>query len=77
MLNKLRDMLKRHEGKRRYPYRCTAGKLTIAYGRNLEDKGLSVKEMEYILGKGLSDKEMEYLLNNDIAEVLGGLTLSL
>ena len=64
MLNKLRDMLKRHEGERPYPYRCTAGKLTIGYGRNLDDKGLSAKEMEY-------------LLDSDIAEVLGGLNLSL
>lgn len=64
MLNELRDMLKRHEGKRPHPYRCTAGKLTIGYGRNLDDKGLSIPEMEY-------------LLDNDIAEVLGGLSLSL
>lgn len=37
-------MLKKHEGLRLKPYRCTAGKLTIGYGRNLEDVGISEKE---------------------------------
>lgn len=41
------------EGKRSKPYRCTAGKLTIGVGRNLDDRGLS-------------DDEIAYLLSNDI-----------
>ncbi|WP_206613416.1 glycoside hydrolase family protein [Parahaliea mediterranea] len=48
-------LLKQHEGKRLHPYHCTADKLTIGYGRNLEDKGIS-------------DAEALYLLANDIAE---------
>ncbi len=44
------DMLKRHEGKnvdkngRHIPYICSAGMITIGYGRNLTDNGIS--EME-------------------------------
>ena len=45
----VREDLKRDEGFRSFPYKCTAGKLTIGYGRNLEDKGISLKEAEYLL----------------------------
>ncbi len=45
MINKIAvEMLKKHEGLRLKPYRCTAGKLTIGYGRNLEDVGISERE---------------------------------
>lgn len=37
------------EGYRQFPYRCTAGKLTIGYGFNLDDTGLSVPESAAIL----------------------------
>jgi lysozyme len=37
----LRQMLIRHEGVRLKPYRCTAGKLTIGVGRNLDDVGIT------------------------------------
>ncbi|NBW16869.1 MAG: lysozyme, partial [Caulobacteraceae bacterium] len=30
-----------HEGERLKPYRCTAGKLTIGVGRNLDDRGIT------------------------------------
>ena len=42
-------MLKRHEGYRKHPYKCTANKLTIGYGRNLEDVGISQEEAEILL----------------------------
>ena len=38
-----------HEGLRLKPYRCTAGKLTIGVGRNLETKGLSEEEALFYL----------------------------
>lgn len=37
---RLKQQLARHEGYRRHPYRCTAGKLTVGYGRNLEARGI-------------------------------------
>lgn len=37
------------EGYRQFPYRCTAGKLTIGYGFNLDDTGLSEAESAAIL----------------------------
>ena len=43
------DLLKRHEGYRRFPYLCPAGKMTIGYGWNLDDNGISEHEAEIIL----------------------------
>jgi lysozyme len=42
-------ILRQHEGLRLFPYRCTAGKLTIGYGRNLEDVGISDDEAQLML----------------------------
>ncbi len=56
MMHSIEDQLILHEGLRLKPYRCTAGKLTIGVGRNLEDKGIS-------------HDEAMMLLRNDIAEV--------
>ena len=52
----LRAQLERHEGRVLRVYRCTAGYLTIGCGRNLE-------------GKGITDTEADYLLDNDIVDV--------
>lgn len=49
MNSKLIEMLKRHEGFRNKPYRCSAGKLTIGYGRNLEDVGISRREATLLM----------------------------
>ena len=43
------DQLKQHEGYRQLPYRCTAGKLTIGYGFNIEDVGLARDECDAVL----------------------------
>lgn len=45
----------RDEGVRLKPYRCTAGKLTIGIGRNLDDRGISRTEAEFLLSNDLSD----------------------
>lgn len=47
--DKIVSTLKSDEGYRRYVYRCSAGKLTIAFGRNLSDVGISMEEAEYLL----------------------------
>jgi lysozyme len=45
--------LRLHEGERLKPYRCTAGKLTIGVGRNLEDRGITATESAYLLGNDI------------------------
>jgi lysozyme len=47
--NRLAETLVRHEGFRRKPYRDTVGKLTIGYGRNLDDVGLTPTEARLML----------------------------
>lgn len=48
-MDTLIDWIKKHEGLRLFPYRCTSGKLTIGYGRNLDDKGISTEEAKAML----------------------------
>ena len=43
------------EGLRLKPYRCTAGRLTIGVGRNLEDKGISESEALLLLDNDIGD----------------------
>jgi len=43
------QMLIRHEGLKLKPYKCTAGKLTIGVGRNIEDMGITEDEAIYML----------------------------
>lgn len=49
MKNILENMLIRHEGLKLKPYRCTAGKLTIGVGRNIEDNGITEVEARMML----------------------------
>ena len=59
MADKLTEMLVDHEGMRRKPYRCTAGKLTIGVGRNLDDRGISPDEAMYMLANDIRDSRRE------------------
>ena len=51
---KIEEQIIKHEGFSSVPYKCTAGKITIGYGRNLEDRGIT-------------EDEARILLRNDIA----------
>ncbi len=64
LLTKIKDDLVRDEGLRLKPYKCTAGKLTIGVGRNIEDNGIT-------------DEEARFLLSNDIWRCIQDLDLSL
>ena len=48
-MEELVKQLKRHEGLRLKPYKCTANKTSIGVGRNLDDIGISEKEAEILL----------------------------
>jgi lysozyme len=51
----LLEHVKDAEGFRSYPYRCSANKLTIGYGRNLQDNGISKVEGNFLLISDVSD----------------------
>ncbi len=53
-----KKMIKENEGMRLKPYRCTSGKLTIGYGRNLDDRGISVHEANELFENDLVDAEI-------------------
>lgn len=52
-MSELRSMIKKHEGMRLKPYKCTSGKLSIGFGRNIEDNGISLSEAEHLLNNDI------------------------
>ena len=71
LLERIKEQLVRHEGLRLKPYRCTAGKLTIGIGRNLDDRGISQKEAYAMLERDIQD--CEQWLVDEIPEVYNNL----
>lgn len=57
-----------HEGVRYKPYYCTAGKLTIGVGRNLEDNPLTPEERKACgdIYQGITKNAAYMLLRNDV-----------
>ena len=53
----LRNQLRVDEGVRLKPYRDTVGKLTIGCGRNLDDVGISMEEVAYMLDNDITEAE--------------------
>ena len=49
----LKSLIEGHEARRKFPYRCSSDKLSIGVGRNLDDRGLT-------------DEEIDFLFENDI-----------
>ena len=56
-------MLKIHEGVETHAYKCSASKITIGVGRNIDPEG----------GIGLQEDEIDYLLQNDIDRIISEL----
>ena len=61
LMNRIKSQLVRHEVLRLKPYRCTAGKLTIGVGRNLDDCGISQKEAYVLLDNDIRNCEQQLL----------------
>jgi len=51
--DKLKQQIKLHEGVEYRAYEDTQGILTIGVGRNLEDRGLSAEEVDYLLNNDI------------------------
>ena len=60
---RLFKQLRHHEGVEKFPYKCTAGYLTIGVGRNIEERGLL-------------DDEIDFLLDNDIEVVMNEVSVT-
>lgn len=55
----VKTLIEQHEGRRRKPYKCTAGKTSIGIGRNLDDVGLSDDEIDYLFANDLKRAHAE------------------
>lgn len=69
MQDKYKQMTKTFEGLRLKPYKCTAGKTTIGYGRNLDDVGISKSEADMLFERDFARAEADVrrlLKENDI-----------
>jgi len=68
-----KDLIKQlidHEGLKLFPYHCTADKLTIGVGRNLEDRGISEDEAAYLLKNDIEIVERELLEAQPLVSML-------
>ena len=70
-MDRIKEQLVRHEGLRLRPYRCTAGKLTIGIGRNLDDCGISQSEAYVMLINDIMNCEKQ--LQAKIPDIYNGL----
>ena len=59
MSDRVTELIKQQEGLRHFVYKCSEGRYTIGYGRNVDVAG----------GKGVSIEEAEYLLANDLKAI--------
>lgn len=70
--SELLQQIKEHEGLKLFPYKCPAGKLTIGYGHNLQDNGLSKSACEYILYDDIDEakRNLKTIFGNEFFENL-------
>ncbi len=69
-MDQLTEQLKKHEGFRSKPYLCSAGKLTIGYGRNLDDVGVSRSEAFELLRQDIARARWDVEKNIECANKL-------
>lgn len=75
ILDRLTEQLKTHEGFRGEPYKDSVGKITIAFGRNLDDQPLTKREGEYLLYSSLLKIYDELVSTKPVVKHLEGARL--
>lgn len=65
-IDSLEDQLIDHEGLELKPYHCTADKLTIGVGRNIQDRGITEDEARYLLKNDIKIVEDELLTRQPV-----------
>ena len=71
MDSELKELLERHEGRKRFPYHCTAGKLTVGVGHNIDAKGLPNYIQDYLDRNGfIKDEMIDELLEQDVQDAI-------
>lgn len=71
-LDEIKQRLEVHEGFRSKPYRCTANKLTIGIGRNIEDRPFTEEELRLVdkdyMTKGITKAQAFAILARDVMQ---------
>lgn len=71
-LDEIKQRLAIHEGFRSKPYRCTANKLTIGIGRNIEDRPFTEEELRLVdkdyMAKGITKVQAFAILARDVMQ---------
>ena len=68
-MDKLTALIAKHEGLRLFPYKDTVGKLTIGYGRNLDDVGISQEMAKQVLiDAGITQDMADAMLVEDVSQ---------
>lgn len=71
-LDEIKQRLAVHEGFRSKPYRCTANKLTIGIGRNIEDRPFTEEELRLVdkdyMTKGITKAQAFAILARDVMQ---------
>ena len=65
LVNEIRDHIKEYEGFSALVYSCPSGYDTIGFGRNIEQKGITKQEAEYLLANDIQQciKELKGIMN--------------
>ena len=68
MLEDLKKLLIKHEGYKKEPYRCSANKLSVGVGHNVDANGLPEDIQAYLDENGfITDEMIDLLLETDIS----------
>jgi lysozyme len=87
LYDKIKKQLTKHEGKRYFLYKCSAGFWTIGIGHNIEANPLTkdeqifiynqeldyIEQIEYLKNIGINDDDIDLLFYHDIEKVEKGL----
>lgn len=65
------EQLKLDEGKCLTLYQCSANKMTIGYGRNIEDNGITEEEADYLLMNDIKRVQKELRANFEWFGLIG------
>ena len=71
---KLKDRIKKEEKMMLNMYKCSAGKLSIGYGHNLEDKSISKRAAEVIFEDDFNDALEQTFTTDKIEDLLYSIT---
>tara|TARA_R100001460_G_scaffold97570_1_gene140169 strand:- start:285 stop:755 length:471 start_codon:yes stop_codon:yes gene_type:complete len=58
-LDLIKETIRKHEGLMLFCYECSMAKTSIGYGRNLDDRGITKEEAEYLL-----DNDVDRVIEN-------------